>query len=66
MLQYKVVCVEANTLSVAKEKLERDVANLIEEGWKLKGGVGISSVFRAEMMFNNFYYCLTQAMIKEE
>lgn len=66
MLQYKVVCVEANTLLTAKEKLERDVDNLIVKGWKPQGGVGIASIFRDELMFNNFYYQLTQAMIKGE
>ena len=57
---YKLVCVENLYLFDAQWKLEKNVNDLIREGWVPQGGV---SVCRATL---NDEYSVCQAMVKEE
>lgn len=55
-MDYKVVVVRKEFMSDAKKKLEKKVKALLEDGWKLQGGVSVSNL--------QIGYLFTQAMTK--
>ena len=59
-MQYKIVSVEAEYGIFTFEKLEKQVNNLIAQGWKPIGGVSIMKPYE-----NIYKISVSQAMIKE-
>jgi len=63
-MKYKVVTIKAGFLSSAMLAITQEVNRLLKEGWRLQGGVSISS--HAEGGGYNDQYCLAQALVREE
>ena len=61
-MQYKVVCVRMEGI-YDTEKMEKEVNDLLEQGWKLQGGIAVST--HPFTRFSNVIYGF-QAMIKED
>ena len=61
-MEYKVLTVDAEYECMAGQKLEREVNQYIEKGWKPLGGVSISVVKITTLSDKHFF---AQAMIKE-
>ncbi len=60
-MDYRVVVVcDGNSVVVATMNLERKVKELIEQGWKLQGGVSVSK----EGYSSSSRLVMAQAMIK--
>ena len=60
-MQYRIVLIDGGiTPTSSKQKLEQEVSDLIEQGWKPSGGVSIAYHRGYDDMF------FAQAMIKED
>ena len=60
MEQYKIVHAISRALCDAVKYLEKEVNELLQEGWELQGGVSVS---KAD---NGSYSAACQAMVKKE
>ncbi|MBQ8044212.1 MAG: DUF1737 domain-containing protein [Clostridia bacterium] len=62
-MKYKLITVEDSFYSFAQEKLENEVNALLKEGWRLQGGVSVSTYVEGNYDTN---YVMSQAMVLEE
>ena len=62
-MEYKVVTVKDGFLDSATYEITREVNRLLKEGWRLQGGVSISSHVED---CDDDQYCLAQALVREE
>ncbi len=60
-MNYRVIVVSESNAVISATKLEQKVKELLEQGWKLQGGVSVS---RAEVGLS-FMVVMAQAMIKD-
>ena len=63
-MEYKVVTVKDGFLSSAMLDITQEVNQLLKQGWRLQGGVSISS--HVEDGGYNDQYCLAQSLVREE
>ena len=65
-MQYTIVSAESNFWYEAINKVEEKVKELAASGYKLKGGISITSAFVGDPMYGKVYYTVVQAMVKED
>lgn len=62
-MEYKVVTANAGFLSRAMSDITYKVNELLKQGWRLQGGVAITS--HVEGNYND-QYCLAQSLVRED
>ena len=63
-MEYKVITVKKVDLDIAKSRLMLDVNRLLQQGWKIQGGVSISC-YSCDYHNSVERYTLAQALVRE-